>query len=124
MNPEAVAGTRLNLATAGLEPRVRLWCGDARQLSEAHPPGRFAAIVTNPPYGVRLGRNLDFRAFYRRFLEQAAVVLRPGGRLVLLAWKRGVVDRTNQELGLFAARHVRVVETGGIYPRIYVLERR
>ncbi|MFH1567841.1 MAG: THUMP domain-containing protein [Gemmatimonadota bacterium] len=124
LDPEAVAGTRLNLATAGLEHRVRLWCADASQLSETHPPGRFSAIVTNPPYGVRLGRNLDFHAFYRRLLEQAAVVLRPGGRLVLIAWKRGVVDRLNRELGLFTSRHVRVVETGGIYPRVYVLERR
>jgi len=123
IDPEAVAGTRVNLTAAGLAHRVQLRCCDARHLDAHYPAGHFGAIVTNPPFGIRLGRHLDFRALYRQFLEQAAGALRPGGRLVLIAWKRGVVDRVNREQGLFAQRHVRVVETGGIYPRAYVFDR-
>ena len=36
----------------------------------------------------------------------------------------GAIDRANSDLRLFRKVHVRVVETGGIYPRVYVLERR
>ena len=68
-------------------------------------------------------KRIDFDGFYHRLLEQAAQLLRPGGRLALLSWKRGVMDRVNRRQGLFHRLHTRVVETGGIYPRIYVLER-
>ena len=85
---------------------------------------RILTIVTNPPYGVRLSRNLNFFDFYSKIMAQSAQLLEPGGRLVFIAWKRGVVDRANQRLKLFRRRHVRVVETGGIFPRIYVLERK
>ena len=68
---------------------------------------------------------MNFFSFYTRFFDQAARVLEPGGRLVLLAWKRGVVDKANQASAKrFRRLHVRVVETGGVYPRIYVFQRR
>jgi hypothetical protein len=49
--------------------------------------------------------------------------LKPGGRLVFLAWKRGVIDKANRSHNRFRHNHVRVVETGGIFPRIYVFEK-
>ena len=67
---------------------------------------------------------MSFSAFYAHFLDAAAHLLRPGGRLVFLAWKRGLVDKANRPARRFRRLHVRVVETGGIYPRIYVMERR
>lgn len=124
LNPDAIAGTRVNLADAGLTGRVGLRCCDARHLAGEYPAGHFGAIVTNPPFGIRIGRHIDFRNLYRQFFQQAATVLKPGGRLVLIVWKRGVVDRLNREQGLFVQRHVRVVETGGIFPRTYILDRR
>jgi tRNA (guanine6-N2)-methyltransferase len=94
------------------------------ELPEACEAGSFDAIVSNPPFGVRLGRGMNFHTFYSRFLDVAHHLLRPGGLLVLLAWKRGIVERANRPLDRFRRNHVRVVETGGIYPRIYVLQRR
>ena len=121
--PEAVDGARQNVESLALEKRIEIRQADARALGRTFPPEHFCAIVTNPPYGVRLGQNLNFASFYRVFLEQAWKVLEPGGLLVLLAWKRGVFTRVVQQHGRFHQRHVRVVETGKLFPRIFVLEK-
>ena len=121
---KVVEGAANNLEALIASGRLRLCRCDARRMVEEYGSNRFQGIVTNPPYGVRQGRGMDFVGFYRRFLQQAAEVLLPGGRLVMIAWKRGAIDRANRSLRLFRKVHVRVVETGGIYPRVYVLERR
>ena len=121
---EAVRGARENAEAEGLGARMAIQQADARHLEEIYLAEAFDAIVTNPPFGVRLGRGLDFYAFYRQVLQQCARVLVPGGRLVLLARKRGVLDRLNRELRLFRRLQYRVIETGGLYPRAYVYERR
>ena len=120
---DTLAGTRRNIDMAGHAGRITLCCCDARRMAAVY--GRtFDTIVTNPPYGIRHGQHIDFDRFYDRLLEQAALLLLPRGRLILLSWKRGIIDRTNRRQGLFRSLHARVVETGGIYPRIHVLERR
>lgn len=122
-NTRALVGTRRNVDSAGHGDRVALCCCDARRMAAVY--GRtFDAIVTNPPFGILHGQRIDFDGFYHRLLEQAAALLRPRGRLALLSWKRGVIDRVNRRQGLFRRLHTRVVETGGIYPRIYVMEKR
>ena len=118
-----LAGARRNVGAAGHGGRIALCCCDARRMGAVYGR-RFDTIVTNPPYGIRQGQHVDFDRFYDRVFEQAAALLPPRGRLILLSWKRGVIDRTNRRQGLFRSLHARVVETGGIYPRIYVLERR
>lgn len=63
-----IAGSQLrraheNLAAAGLEPCVRLTKTD---LLECLPPAASGVMVTNPPYGVRLGEAEELAAFYPR----------------------------------------------------------
>lgn len=123
LHEEAVEGARRNLEALGLGGRVRVEQGDARLLTRLFPLETFRAVVTNPPYGVQWGQRLNFARFYRQFLEQAYGVLQPGGFLVLLVWKRGVFTRVLRQYGRFELRHVRVVETGGLYPRVFVLRK-
>ena len=124
LSAEAVDGARSNMAAAGLADRIQIGCEDALEIGTTFADRNVRFIVTNPPYGIRLGRTLNFFDFYVRFLDQCALLLEPGDRLAFIAWKRGVVDRANQRSGQFAKLRARVVETGGIYPRIYVMERR
>ncbi|MEZ4321760.1 MAG: methyltransferase [Myxococcota bacterium] len=118
----AVAGTRENLAHAGLAERSTVAAVDARRLEEAWPGERFDAIVTNPPFGKRLGRALDLAAFYGSFLRSAATVATDDARLVMLAQRRGEVNRALSGTG-WRTVHVRVVELGGLYVGVFVLGR-
>jgi tRNA (guanine6-N2)-methyltransferase len=119
-----VQGTAENLAAMGLSERVQLAQADARDLRHHYEPGSMRAIVTNPPFGVRLGRRADFRHLYSNFLQGAHRILEPGGRLVVLVGRRRAFNFILDKVGGFHLAHVRVVETGGIYPAIFVLERR
>jgi tRNA (guanine6-N2)-methyltransferase len=119
-----VQGTAENLAAMGLTERVQLAQADARDLRHHYEPGSMRAIVTNPPFGVRLGRRADFRHLYSNFLQGAHRILEPGGRLVVLVGRRRAFNFILDKVGGFHLAHVRVVETGGIYPAIFVLERR
>ena len=121
---KAVEGARANATAAGLAHRIEFSRLDVFELSRAHAPGSIDSIVTDPPMGVRLGRNMDFLGFYRRFLEQAFVVLKPGGRIVLLTGRRRQLIQAIDEHGGFDTVHVRVIETGGLYSRVFVLSRR
>ncbi len=122
-DPRAVEGTLRNLAVARLTARARVVQGDARRLAAFHAPGSLDAIVTNPPYGQRIGRGVRFFEFYRRFLIASHEALTPGGRLVLLAHKRDAFRAAVRRAGGFRIRHIRVIETSGLFPAIFVLER-
>jgi putative N6-adenine-specific DNA methylase len=56
-----VRRTRENLTAAGLESCVSL---DRADLLELTPPASSGVMVTNPPYGVRLGEAEELAAFY------------------------------------------------------------
>ena len=114
---------RENASALGCAERMALCQGDARELDAVFPDRRFDYIVTNPPYGMRFGQHLNFDRFYTRVLQQCWYRLRPGGRLVLIAWKYRLFSRAAKRTGLFRLRAERVVETGGLHPRIFALDR-
>jgi len=81
-DPAVLAGAAANLAAAGLERAVELEAADAAEFAPRR--GWNAWIVTNPPYGQRVGdeRELEplYRAFGRRLREHCG-----GYRLALLS---------------------------------------
>lgn len=119
----AAAGTRTNLEAAGLAERLHTAQGDARRIGEHFPADHFDAIVTNPPFGARLGRSINFADFYTDLLTAAAQVLHPGGTLVLLARQRGALHKALRRSGSFRVRHEQPIETNKVFPTIFVLER-
>lgn len=116
LHPRMVEGARQNLGD-----RVRL--GDARRLAEVWPEGGFDTVVTNPPFGRRLGREVDLAAFYRMFLASALRVTTPGARLVVLVEDRAAFNRAWAQVPTWRSVHVRVLEMGGLYVGAFVLER-
>ncbi len=62
IDPKAVAVAEKNARLAGVDDIVKVFCTDARKISA---PGRRATIVSNPPYGERLGTLREAEALYR-----------------------------------------------------------
>ena len=62
IDPAAVELATKNARLAGVDDIVKVFSMDAREISA---PGRRATIVTNPPYGERLGTLREAEALYR-----------------------------------------------------------
>ncbi len=121
---KVVEGARANIVAAGLSERVTVRQADARDLRRELPAASVDMIVSNPPFGVRLGPRTDFKRLYHQFLAGASHVLRPGGQLVFLGGRRRHhVVHVLREVRSLSLKHVRVIETGGIYPAVYVMTR-
>ncbi len=99
-DPRACAAARANAAAAGVGDLVEVLRADATRLAPVSPG---TLVVTNPPYGVRIGAGADLHALYRGLGESLreaaagctawllagdpellkAVPMRPGRRIVL-----------------------------------------
>ena len=60
-DPIAIQAARTNLRAVGLESSIALQRADALTLS---PPASSGVLVTNPPYGIRLGESAGLEKFY------------------------------------------------------------
>ena len=93
---------------------------DARGLGEAHP-GCFDYIVTDPPYGVRQARRTSMVHLYDSILPSFERALKPSGSIGLVVLKYraflSALERTRLEI-----THERLVDLGGLHPRIFVLK--
>lgn len=121
---EAVEGARANAAASDHAERIEIREGDAWHLADTFEGETVDLVVTNPPFGVRIGSTMDFFPFYRRVLEQLDALLAEDGKAVLLVLRNGPFNRAIAAVDRFDIRHVRVIETGGLYPRVFVIERR
>ena len=117
-------GARANLEALGLAERASVRLADGRRLPSLFPEaGAFDAILSNPPYGARMGRSLDYDALYGGLLAGAAHCLRGGGRLAVLALRRDALNRALRRQRAMRTVHVRVIDTGGLHPGLFVLAR-
>jgi putative N6-adenine-specific DNA methylase len=64
VSDDALQAARANLAAAGLEDRVTLQRANVLEISA---PASRGTMVTNPPYGVRLGEQLKLAELYPNF---------------------------------------------------------
>ena len=125
--PVPVGGARDNLAALGLADRAEVRQGDATELAAVWPElvgGGVSVVVANPPYGRRLGARTDLYALYHGFLVSLAELVPPGGRVAVIATARRRLNKAIRHAAIWHTVHVRVVETGGIWPLLAVLERR
>ena len=120
----AVNGARANIREAGLEARCTIHQLDVYDLSRTFTHEAFDGLVTNPPFGIKLNRKKAFKAFYRQFLQEAATLLKPGGRLVLLATKWVMLKKQVLSQGHFVINDIQKVKMGGVDTRIFSLTKK
>ena len=118
IDARALEAARQNLEAAGLSG-ARLVSGDALTFAPPEP----SLIITNPPMGRRVARDGSLGALLDGFLEHAARVLRPGGRLVWLSPLGERTERRGRELG-FEVGGGPDVDMGGFTARLQRLTRR
>ena len=84
----AIRVARENAATAGVDDCIQFDCCDAAGMQADRPS---SIVITNPPYGKRIGEQRDiqtlYRQFYRFFHEH------PTWSLFLLTADRGVEEK-------------------------------
>lgn len=120
INKGFLEGAKKNAKAAKVKRYITFKLADARKLEENF--SEIDKIITNPPYGVRVGRG-NLKPLYSKFLISASNILEKDGKIVIINLKansfRNIVFTTKK----FTISHERVVETGGLYPHIFVLER-
>lgn len=121
---DSVASARSNARAHEVNDGVGFFQADARTLVQALPEQQVDLVVTNPPFGVQHGSGMDFRRFFRQVLEQLHTIIAPGGRAVILVYRRSAFTSALYDSGGFAIRRERRLEVGGIYPRVFVLDRK
>lgn len=112
----ALAAARQNLKAAGVSAGII--SGDAL----SHRAEGVSLVITNPPMGRRVHRGADLHALLDGFLDHAASVLVPGGRI---AWISPLPARTAEhakKLGLRQERGIDV-DMGGFSAQIQLLSR-
>jgi tRNA (guanine6-N2)-methyltransferase len=118
---EYVEKAKENAKANGLDAFIEFKPMDATKLEEYF--ASIDKIVTNPPYGVKIAKKKDLKAFYWKFLESVSKVLSKEGRAVLINLKANMFRTLIIRVKAFKIVHERVVESGGIFPHIFVLER-
>ena len=98
-DPEAIAISRGNAAAAGLADRLSFTCAEVTDLGA---PGARGLLITNPPYGERLGEQIHLKTVYGQ-LGDALKRDCPGWRAAILTTD----PQLGHALGLKAERRYR-----------------
>jgi putative N6-adenine-specific DNA methylase/tRNA (guanine6-N2)-methyltransferase len=117
---ETVEVARATIHNHGLEIEVDNL--DARTLGQGYPE-RFDYIVTDPPYGVRQARRVSMVHLYETLLPSLERALAPRGLLAIVVVKYRAFLAALEPTGLRVVDE-RLIDVGGLHPRIFVLERR
>jgi precorrin-6B methylase 2 len=117
IEPRALAAARANLDAAGLTS-ARLVEASALEFAPPSP----SLILSNPPMGRRVARDGSVGELLERFVEHAARVLRPSGRLVWLSPLARRTEAAARRVGLEVVAGPNV-DLGGFSAQVQICTR-
>ncbi len=121
-NAAHIEGAKMNAAAARVSRRVKFLVGDARSIHELLGRSSIDVVVSNPPYGIRLGSPSAVRGLYRDFVPSLAEALSPGGRAALITTEGALIQRLAGNAGL-RVEHTRRVRHGDLWATIVVVRK-
>jgi len=117
-----IRGAAMNALAARVADRIRFIVHDATRLEEVLDEGSVDYVVSNPPYGIKLGDPWGVRRLYDRFLPSLYRVMRPGGRAAIITADPAHFERSALRAG-FRVAHARKVRHGDLWTTVFVLAR-
>jgi tRNA (guanine6-N2)-methyltransferase len=115
-----IRGARQILEFTGFD-FIKLIRGDATRLDEYLELDRVDVLITNPPYGLRIGKKGIIHDLYSGFICSAYKVLRNGGRIVMITPEKELVRSLAENAGYSVEE--RPVSYGGIDAGIFILRK-
>lgn len=117
---EALLKAKNNAESADLSRFISFYHMDARELEETLTE-KVDCIVANLPYGFKTGVNANIRTLYTDFLNSAARILYPLGKLIIMTQRGSLLRHILYEQQIFALEHERLVSGGALKPHIMKL---
>ncbi len=122
LNRRHAEGALLNSWSARVARRVEVIHGDATKLSSILEEESVDRIISNPPYGIRLGDPIDVRILYRRFMPESAKIMKPGATAAIITAEPGYLRQAAEKAGL-KEEHTRRVRHGDLWVDIIVFRK-
>lgn len=108
-------GAMENARSARVEDTINFSVGDATRLR-----GSYDCIVTNPPYGLRIGSKKIIRDLYERFVFRLKECMHDSSRAVIITTEGKLLEDSVKKASLHLL-HERPIECGGLRAKIFVV---
>ncbi|MCE4625588.1 MAG: THUMP domain-containing protein [Desulfurococcales archaeon] len=115
-----IQGAIRNALAARVANRIRFIAHDATRLPEVLEQASIDYVVSNPPYGIKMGDPWSVRRLYDRFLPSLRTVMNPQGRAALITADPVYFQRAAERAG-FRIVHARKVRHGDLWTTVFVL---
>ncbi len=123
-NPLHIRGAKMNALAARVYERIEFRIGDARKLPEIVGENSVDIVISNPPYGLRLGDPYSVRKLYKEFLPALSRSLKSGGKATLITTESDYIfNLLRNEVFRLKISHIRKVRHGDLWASIMVLEK-
>ncbi|MEB3789805.1 MAG: class I SAM-dependent RNA methyltransferase [Desulfurococcales archaeon] len=117
-----IRGARINALAARVYNRIHFYVHDARRLEEIIPENSVDFVVSNPPYGIRMGDPTSVRRLYRDFLPSLYKIMAPDGKAGVITADSHYFAKYAREAG-FKITSARKVRHGDLWATIFILEK-
>eukprot|EP00040_Diaphanoeca_grandis_P026672 m.149756 g.149756 ORF g.149756 m.149756 type:complete len:488 (+) comp30681_c0_seq2:1613-3076(+) len=118
-----IDGAAAHAKKVGYEKQLKFKVADVVGLSTHFEREQFDCVVTNPPWGVQVGVNINLRKLYQKFLSGAWTTSKPGAKVVVFVLQAIMFLEIVREFGQFEVESLTVVKTRNNLPTIFVLKR-
>jgi 23S rRNA G2445 N2-methylase RlmL len=117
----AIEAARRNLNAAGLK-HTRLIRDDMANLLR-HELEKFDEIITNLPFGIRVGKHDENQVLYRKFFNLAPSLLKEGGIMLLFSQEIRLIRELLSDNPHFRLLKSQKIQTGGLNPEAFIIRR-
>lgn len=112
----AIEAAKVNSSTAAVHPQFHYV--DALRFTAK----RYSEILTNMPFGIRVGNHAQNEQLYRRYFEILPDIVTKGALVVLFTHEKRLTERLLEKDETFNLLKKTTFDAGGLYPAAYVLQ--